>query len=92
MLTSKQRSNLKSIAANLDLSLIHICTQKDSLTNVFDSVTLQEEMAKYKSGDTVYLRFTAETVENEEELAAAQSTVISVQLSQYVESLSLIHI
>ena len=68
------------------LSLTGIGTQKDSLTNVFDSVTLQEEMAKYKSGDTVYLRFTVETVENEEELAAAQSTVIRVRLSQYVES------
>lgn len=68
------------------LSLTGIGTQKDNLVNIFDSVTLQEEMAKYKSGDTVYLRFTAEDVKNEEELASAQSTVVSVQLSQYVES------
>lgn len=68
------------------ISLTGIGTQKDSLINIFDSETLQQELAKYKSGDTVYLRFTAEDVENEEQLAAAQSTVIGVRLSQYVES------
>ncbi len=68
------------------LSLTGIGTSEGELVGIFDSKTLQTELAKYKSGDTVYLRFTKEDVKNEAALAVAHSTVISVQLSQYVES------
>lgn len=68
------------------VSLTGIGGAQDALVNTFTAKAMQEELAKYKSGDVVWLRFTDAGVQNEEQLVQAQSATVAVQLSTYIES------
>ena len=57
-----------------------------ALADVFGAEALADELSKYKSGDTVWLRFTVEEVSEASQLAEARSTAVAVKLNEYVES------